>query len=78
MFYYSYREFEIWAGERAGQMTIFTIKNNIVVQQEAINHYEMTLEGVQVLIVKSHPSQEVLFSYVYPGKTQSIDTSQDT
>ena len=49
-------------------MTIFTIKNSIVVQQEAINHYEMVLEGVQVLIVKAHPSQGTLFSYVYPGK----------
>lgn len=65
-------EFEIWTGEKAGQMTIFTIKNNIVVGQETINHYEaIQIDGVQVFIVKVHINNEMLFSYVYPGTLTS-------
>jgi len=58
---------ELWAGEKAGQMTVYTIKDGLVDSQESINHYEPVIEAVEVLLIEGHANQELLFSYVYPG-----------
>lgn len=59
---------ELWAGERAGQMNVFTIKDGKVSSQENINHYERVIDAVEVLLIDTHVNNEVMFSYVYPGK----------
>jgi hypothetical protein len=58
---------ELWTGERAGQMTVYTIDDGTVVSQESINHYEPHIDAVEVLLIEGHSNQELLFSYVYPG-----------
>ncbi|CAL8114388.1 unnamed protein product [Orchesella dallaii] len=58
---------ELWAGERAGQMNVFTIKDGVVSSQENINHYERVIDAVEVLLIDTHVNNEMMFSYVYPG-----------
>jgi len=58
---------ELWTGEKAGKMIVYSLKEGNVVAQEQINHYENTLDAVEVLLLDSHSSNELIFSYVYPG-----------
>lgn len=63
---------ELWTGEKAGQMTVYSIKERSVSSQEIINHYESKMDAVEVLLVEGHVNQELLFSYVYPGSVGKL------
>ncbi|XP_069680319.1 leucine-rich repeat serine/threonine-protein kinase 1 isoform X2 [Periplaneta americana] len=65
---------ELWCGESNGNISIFTIRENIVTGHEIVNHYEPMIENINVLNLVSthcplyHESEEVtVCSYVYPG-----------
>jgi len=53
-------------------MRIFSVVGGGVVGQETICHLQAyqgdtSLEGLQVLLINTHPKKELLFSYVFPG-----------
>jgi hypothetical protein len=52
-------------------MRIFSVRDSTVIGQESLNHYERerggSLEALQVLLIHSHPNNQLLFSYVFPG-----------
>lgn len=54
-------------------MNVFTIKDGKVASQENINHYERVIEAVEVLLIDTHVNNDVMFSYVYPGESQTLD-----
>ncbi|XP_067008597.2 leucine-rich repeat serine/threonine-protein kinase 1 [Anabrus simplex] len=65
---------ELWCGESHGNISIFTICENIVTAHDIVNHYEPVIENINVLhLVSTHSpvyygAEEVsVCSYVYPG-----------
>ncbi|XP_049858112.1 leucine-rich repeat serine/threonine-protein kinase 1 isoform X1 [Schistocerca gregaria] len=67
-------ECELWCGESQGSISIYTIRDNIVMAHKIINHYEPVIENVNVLnLISTHVpiyydnEEVVVCSYVYPG-----------
>ncbi|KAJ9598231.1 hypothetical protein L9F63_011052, partial [Diploptera punctata] len=65
---------ELWCGESNGNISIFTIRENVVTGHEIVNHYEPMIENINVLNLVSthcplyHEGDDVtVCSYVYPG-----------
>ncbi|KAK7861679.1 hypothetical protein R5R35_005355 [Gryllus longicercus] len=65
---------ELWCGEAQGNISIFTIRENIVTSHDVVNHYDPIIENICVLnLVSTHSpvyydSEDVsVCSYVYPG-----------
>lgn len=74
---------ELWCGESQGRVSIYTLKDHVVVGKEIVNHYQPVIENVDVMNLISEGN--TVWSYVYPGcvvyqwdqKTRSIVNKLD-
>lgn len=72
--FFSRRVCELWCGESHGNISIFTIRENIVTSQEVVNHYDPIIDNLDVLhLTSSHcpvyDNRDMsVWSYVYPGE----------
>ncbi|XP_049820088.1 leucine-rich repeat serine/threonine-protein kinase 1 isoform X2 [Aethina tumida] len=56
---------ELWCGESNGQISIYTIKDQVVAGQEVLNHYQPVIEKVDVMNLVA--VDNCVYSYVHPG-----------
>ncbi|XP_065157528.1 leucine-rich repeat serine/threonine-protein kinase 1 isoform X3 [Atheta coriaria] len=56
---------EIWSGQSMGQISVYTIKDQVVAGHELLNHYQPLIEKVEVINLIS--AGNTVWSYVYPG-----------
>lgn len=56
---------ELWCGQSMAQISIYTIKDQIVVEQDVVNHYQTIIEAVSVKNLIS--DMYMVWSYVHPG-----------
>lgn len=56
---------ELWCGESKGRVSIYTLKDHVVVGQEIVNHYQPVIEHVNVMNLVAEGN--TVWSYVYPG-----------
>ncbi|CAG9859264.1 unnamed protein product [Phyllotreta striolata] len=56
---------ELWCGESDGQISIYSIKDNVVAGHEIVNHYQPIIDKVDVMNIISVDSH--VWSYVRPG-----------
>ncbi|CAH0558750.1 unnamed protein product [Brassicogethes aeneus] len=56
---------ELWCGEKNGQISIFTIKDQVVAGKEVLNHYQPIIEKVDVMNMVA--VDNCVFTYVHPG-----------
>ncbi|XP_019766471.2 leucine-rich repeat serine/threonine-protein kinase 1 isoform X4 [Dendroctonus ponderosae] len=74
---------ELWCGGPNGQITIYTIKDQVVASHEVLNHYQPVIDLVDVINLVS--TENMVWSYVRPGcvvyqwdvKTRSIANKLD-
>ncbi|KAF5301002.1 hypothetical protein FQR65_LT08985 [Abscondita terminalis] len=56
---------ELWCGQSQGQISIYSIKEHVVTNQETVNHFEPLIENLNVLNIISCDNS--VYSYVSPG-----------
>ncbi|XP_043222191.1 leucine-rich repeat serine/threonine-protein kinase 1-like isoform X1 [Amphibalanus amphitrite] len=68
------RRCEIWCGQSGGAVSVFTLEDQVVVSQEAINHYEPPIPNIDVLRLLSPAESQVsagleqsMWTYIHPG-----------
>lgn len=55
----------MWCGGSDGQITIYTIKDQVVAGHEVLNHYQPIINLVDVMNLVS--TENIVWSYVRPG-----------
>ncbi|CAH1175605.1 unnamed protein product [Phaedon cochleariae] len=56
---------ELWCGESSGQISVYVIKDHVVVGHEVLNHYRPLIEKVDVTSIIA--VEKNVWSYVRPG-----------
>lgn len=56
---------ELWCGQSHGQISIYSIKEHVVTNQETVNHFQPTIENINVLNVIAYENS--VYSYISPG-----------
>lgn len=56
---------ELWCGQSEAQISIYTIKDQGVIAQENLNHYQPVIHNVQVKKLVSDGT--AVWSYIHPG-----------
>ncbi|XP_017772148.1 PREDICTED: leucine-rich repeat serine/threonine-protein kinase 1 isoform X5 [Nicrophorus vespilloides] len=56
---------ELWSGQSMGQISIYTIKDQVVAGHEMLNHFQPIIDSVDVVNMVS--ADNSVWSYVYPG-----------
>ena len=60
---------EIWCGLGHGAISVFTLKDGVVVSQQVINHHEPVIENIEVLqVLAANDTNDVyIWTFLYPG-----------
>ena len=60
---------EIWCGLGHGSISVFTLKDGVVVSQQVINHHDPVIENVEVLqvLAAEDADNDFVWTFLYPG-----------
>ncbi|XP_050524105.1 leucine-rich repeat serine/threonine-protein kinase 1 isoform X2 [Daktulosphaira vitifoliae] len=58
---------ELWCGENHGQISVYTIKQNVAINYEVLEHFKCKSLEVQVMSLSYSSNHSLVWSYVHPG-----------
>ncbi|XP_050423466.1 leucine-rich repeat serine/threonine-protein kinase 1 [Adelges cooleyi] len=58
---------ELWCGEDNGRISVYTIKQNVAINYEVLEHFNSTGLEAQVMSLNSSSDHNLVWSYVHPG-----------
>lgn len=65
--YYWIRTCELWCGENQGRISVYTIKQNVAINYEVLQHFDNTGLDTQVMSLSASRGHNLVWSYVHPG-----------
>lgn len=60
-----FRICELWCGQSDGQISIYSLRDQVVVNQEFVNHFDPPMENLNVLNLVAYGN--TVWSYISPG-----------
>lgn len=70
-YHYTYiiyiRTCELWCGENQGRISVYTIKQNVAINYEVLEHFNLTGFDTQVMSLSTSRGHNLVWSYVHPG-----------
>lgn len=61
------RTCELWCGENQGRISVYTIKQNVAINYEVLEHFNLTGFDTQVMSLSTSRGHNLVWSYVHPG-----------